>query len=118
MRIVVASDKFKGSATAAEAAAAIAAGLRRARPDLDVLELPVADGGDGTVSAALAAGYQPVVISAEGPAGEIVETIFALKDATAVVELADVAGLRRLRHTAPLTASTYGVGQVISAALD
>ena len=96
MRVVVAPDKFKGSATAAEVAAAVAAGLRQVRPDLDVVELPVADGGDGTVAAALAAGFAPVVTHAQGPMSEPVETTFALKDGTAVVELADVAGLRRL----------------------
>ncbi|HVB41693.1 MAG TPA: glycerate kinase [Streptosporangiaceae bacterium] len=118
-RVVVAPDKFKGSATAAEVAAALSAGLRRGRPELDVLELPVADGGDGTVAAALAAGFAPVAVTAAGPTGEPVETTFALKDGTAVVELADAAGLRRLPGGfAPLIASTYGVGQVIAAALD
>src|SRR6266567_7670309 len=130
MRVVVAPDKFKGSASAAQVAAAIAAGLRRARPDLDVVEMPVADGGDGTVAAALAAGFAPVRTTAEGPTAEgptaegptaeRVQATFALKAGTAVVELADVAGLRRLpgARPAPLTASTYGVGQVIAAALD
>ena len=69
MRVVVAPDKFKGSATAAEVAAALAAGLRRGRPDLEVVELPVADGGDGTVAAALAAGFAPVVTGAKGRVG-------------------------------------------------
>ncbi len=120
MRVVVAPDKFKGSATAAEAAAALATGLRRVRPDLDVAEVPVADGGDGTVAAALAAGFAPVRTTAEGPVGEPVATTFAVRDGTAVIEMADVAGLRRLPASgpAPLTASTYGVGQVIAAALD
>jgi glycerate 2-kinase len=120
MRVVVAPDKFKGSATAAQVAAALAVGLRQSRPDLEVVELPVADGGDGTVAAVLAAGFAPVVTIAEGPTGHPVETTFALKDAVAVIELADVAGLRRLPggEPAPLTASTYGVGQVIGAALD
>ena len=120
MRVVVAPDKFKGSATAAEVAAALAAGLRQIRPDLEIVELPVADGGDGTVAAALAAGFTPVVTVAEGPAGQPVEATFALRDAVAVIELADVAGLRRLPggQPAPLTASTYGVGQLIRAALD
>ncbi len=118
MRVVVAPDKFKGSATAAEAAAALAAGLRRVAPGLDIAEVPVADGGDGTVAAALAAGFAAVRVSAEGPVGEPVETEFAVRDGTAVIEMADVAGLRRLpAGFAPLTASTYGVGQVIMAAL-
>jgi len=120
MRIVVAPDKFKGSATAAEVAAAITAGLRRVRPDLDIAEIPVADGGDGTVAAALAAGFTPVRVTAEGPVGSQVETTFAMRGGTGVIEMADVAGLRRLPASgpAPLIASTYGVGQVIGAALD
>src|SRR5258706_640333 len=120
MRVVVAPDKFKGSATAQEVPAALAAGLRDARPDLDIAEVPVADGGDGTVAAALAAGFAAVGMTAEGPTGEPVETTFGLRDGTAVIELAAVAGLRRLPESgpAPLRASTYGVGQVIVAALD
>jgi glycerate 2-kinase len=117
--VVVAPDKFKGSVTAAQAAAAIAAGLRSARPELDVRELPIADGGEGTIDAAVYAGYVIVPVLAEGPTGEAVRTGFAGKDGTAVVELADEAGLRRLPGPpAPLTASTFGVGQVIEAALD
>lgn len=126
MRVVVAPDKFKGSVTAAQAAAALARGLRRERPDLDVSEVPVADGGDGTVAAALAAGFAPVRVTADGPCGDPVLATFALRGGTAVIELAEVAGLRRLpgwdparqAGLAPLTASTYGVGQVIAAALD
>jgi glycerate 2-kinase len=127
VRVVVAPDKFKGSATAQEVAAALTAGLLRAAPGLDVIQLPVADGGDGTVAAALAWGFEPVAVTAEGPVGDPVLTTFAVKDRTAIIELADVAGLRRLpgwppggrpAALAPLTASTYGVGQVIAAALD
>jgi glycerate kinase len=118
VRIVVAPDKFQGSATAAEAAAAIAAGLRAANPDLEVVEMPVADGGDGTVAAALAAGYRPVGVTADGPTGVPVATVLAMTGTTVVVELADVVGLRRLPGgPAPLTASTYGLGQVIAAAI-
>jgi glycerate kinase len=57
MHVVVAPDKFKGSLTVAEVAARIAAGIRAVAPDATVDEVPVADGGDGTVDAALAAGY-------------------------------------------------------------
>jgi glycerate 2-kinase len=123
MRVVVAPDKFKGSATAAEAAAALAAGLRRARPDLDVAEVPVADGGDGTVAAALAAGFSPVTVTVAGPLGRPVTAVLALRDGTAVIELASAAGLSCLPAPGPtaetsLAASTYGVGQLIAAALD
>ena len=120
MRVVLAPDKFKGSASAREVAGALAAGLRAARPDLEIAEFPVADGGDGTVAAAVAAGFAEIQVTAAGPVGDPVGTSFALRGRTAVVELADVTGLRRLPGPglAPLTASTFGVGQVITAALD
>ncbi|MHB1596466.1 MAG: glycerate kinase, partial [Streptosporangiaceae bacterium] len=120
VRVVVAPDKFKGSASAREVAGALATGLRAARPDLEIAELPVADGGDGTVAAAVAAGFAGIPVTAAGPVGDPVGTSFALRGRIAVVELADVTGLRRLPGPgfAPLTASTFGVGQVIAAALD
>src|SRR5258708_39598195 len=101
MRVVVAADKFKGSATAPEVAAALAAGLRAARPHLEIAEVPVADGGDGTVAAALAAGFAAVGATAEGPTGEPVETTFGLRDGTAVIELARLARRRRRPGSGP-----------------
>src|SRR5450755_1124239 len=111
MRIVVAPDKFKGSLSAPDVAHAVAAGLLASRPDLEVVELPVADGGDGTVAAAIQAGYDRVDVQAAGPTGEPVLAAFAIRDGTAVVELADVVGLQRLSggRAAPLEASTYGL---------
>ena len=117
--MLVAPDKFKDSVTAAQAAAALRAGLLSERPFLHVLPLPVADGGEGTLDAAVSAGLQIMPVLVQGPTGDEVETGFAFGDGTAVVELADVSGLRRLPDgKAPLTASTFGVGQVIAAALD
>jgi glycerate 2-kinase len=120
VRVVVAPDKFKGSLTAAQVAARVAAGLARAAPGVEVAQVPVADGGDGTVDAALSAGYRRVPVRAEGPTGEPVDTAYAERDGVAVVELANVSGLGRLPggRPAPLTASSYGTGQVMRAALD
>lgn len=119
-KIVVAPDKFKGSLTAVQAAQAIADGLRRRGVDIDVVQLPVADGGDGTVAAALAAGYERRTATVQGPTGEPVEAAFAVRGEQAVLELAEASGLSRLPHgtLAPLTASTYGTGQLLLAALD
>ncbi|WP_051400108.1 glycerate kinase [Haloechinothrix halophila] len=119
-QVVIAPDKFKGSLSAPEVAAHVAAGLRRARPGLDVREVPVADGGDGTLDAALAAGFTRVPVRASGPTGEAVDTAYARRGGTAVVELADVSGLSRLpgRRLAPLAATSFGTGEVIRAALD
>ena len=118
--MVVAPDKFKGSLTAAQVADRVAAGLIRGTPGIEVAKVPVADGGDGTLEAALSAGYRHVPVRAEGPTGEPVDTAYAERDGVAVVELADVSGLRRLPggRLAARTASSYGTGQVLRAALD
>jgi glycerate kinase len=117
--VLVAPDKFKGSLTAAEVADAVAAGIRRARPDVHIEAVPVADGGDGTVAAAIAAGFDYVPVVASGPTGEPVHTGFARREDQAVVEMADVAGLVRLPGgiSAPLTASSRGAGEVVAAAV-
>ena len=120
MRVLVAPDKFKGSLTAAEVAAAVTAGLLDARPDLEVVQVPIADGGDGTVVAALTAGYARVEVDGVGPTGLPVRTAYALAGPRAVVELADVVGLSRLPEGRldPLGASTFGLGVVVRAAVE
>ncbi len=120
MRIVVAPDKFKGSLTAREVAARVAAGIAEEAPDAEVVQVPVADGGDGTLDAALAAGYALVEVRAQGPTGDRVDTAFAARDGVAVVEMADVSGLRLLLpdRLDALRASSYGTGEVVRAALD
>ena len=117
--VLIASDKFKGSLTAAQVADAVAEGVRRARPDARVESVPVADGGDGTIAAALAAGFEHVPVVASGPTGEPVHTGYARRADLAVVEMADVAGLTRLPGgvLAPLHASSRGVGEVMAAAV-
>ncbi|TNC28991.1 glycerate kinase [Amycolatopsis alkalitolerans] len=117
-RVVIAPDKFKGSLPATEVADAIAAGLRRVRPEVQTLECPIADGGDGTVAAAVAAGFEYVLAEATGPTGERVRTGYARKDGTAIVELAAVSGLSMMAELAPLTANTLGVGELVTRALD
>ncbi|MEU3423650.1 glycerate kinase [Streptomyces murinus] len=119
-RVLIAADKFKGSLTAVQVAERVTAGLRRVVPDLAVEALPVADGGDGTVAAAVAAGFERREVRVAGPLGEPVTAAFALREGTAVVEMAEASGLHRLPAGvfAPLTASTYGSGELLRAALD
>ncbi|GGU32588.1 MULTISPECIES: glycerate kinase [Streptomyces] len=119
-RVLVAADKFKGSLTAVEVAERVTAGLRRVVPGVRVEALPVADGGDGTVAAAVAAGFERREVRVAGPLGAEVTAAFALRDGTAVVEMAEASGLQRLPAGvfAPLTASTYGSGELLRAALD
>lgn len=119
-RVLIAADKFKGSLTAVEVAERVTAGLRRAAPGVEVESLPVADGGDGTVAAAVAAGFERHEVRVAGPLGHEVTAAFALRGDTAVVEMAEASGLQRLPAGvfAPLTASTYGSGELLRAALD
>lgn len=118
--VVIAPDKFKGSLTAAEAAERIAAGILRAAPGTELRLLPVADGGEGTVLAALAAGFRRVELTVSGPTGEPVRASIAVKDGTAVVEAAQASGLTLLPGgtRAPLTAGSHGTGQLIARALE
>ncbi|MFC5816361.1 glycerate kinase [Nonomuraea harbinensis] len=111
--VLVAPDKFKGSLTAAEVAATVAAAL-----GVPAVELPVADGGDGTVDAAVAAGFDRVTVRVTGPTGEPVDASYARRGETAVVELAEASGLRRLpAGPEPLTATSHGTGELIADAV-
>jgi glycerate 2-kinase len=120
MRIVVAPDKFKGSLPAAGVAAAVAAGLRSVAGDAEIITLPVADGGDGTVDAAVAAGFERVPVDAAGAEGEPVRASYARRGEVAVIEMAGVCGLARLPRgrLVPLTASSFGAGEVVRVALE
>ena len=119
-RVLIAADKFKGSLTAVQVAERVTAGLRRVAPRVEVEALPVADGGDGTVDAAVAAGFERREVRVAGPLGHEITAAFALRDDTAVVEMAEASGLQRLPagSFAPLTSSTYGSGELLLAALD
>jgi glycerate kinase len=120
--VLLAPDKFKGSLSAIEVAGALRRGLLARRPELDVRELPVADGGEGTLDAARAAGFDAVPVTATGPTGAPVLTWYARRGDSAVVELADVSGLSRLAHPPTshdaLRATSRGTGEVLRAALD
>jgi len=121
MKVVAAPNPFKGSLGSPAAARAIARGVRRAWPEAEVAEVPVADGGEGTVEALVAAaGGELVQLTVEGPLGDPVEAEFGLIDGgrTAVVELASSSGLPLVPNSRrdPRVTSTYGFGQVLEAA--
>jgi glycerate kinase len=118
--VLVAPDSFKGTFSAREAAAAIAAGLRAA--GREVRELPVADGGEGTMEVLVAAlGGEVRTITASDPLGRPVEAGFALlPDGSAVVEMAQASGLSLVDESErdAWTASTRGTGELIAAAVE
>jgi glycerate 2-kinase len=114
----VAPDKFRGSLTAAEAAAAMAAGLETA--GFEARRIPLADGGDGTLDALVATrGGSLRTARVTGPLGDPVEAHWALlPDGTAIVEMARASGLALVdTRNDPLRASTRGTGELIGAAL-
>jgi glycerate 2-kinase len=116
-RAVVCPDKFRGTLRADEVATAMAAGVRRAGFD-DVVEMPLADGGEGTLDTLLAArGGSRRTTRVTGPLGEPVDAHWGvLTGGTAVVEMAQASGLALVsRHNDPLRASTRGTGELIAA---
>ncbi|MGA0568226.1 glycerate kinase [Rathayibacter sp. KR2-224] len=127
MRIVIAPDSFKGSATAVQVAEALAAGWRSVHPDDELVELPMADGGEGTLDAFELAvpGAKRMPVEVTGPNGGRVKASWmllpptnGLPGGTGVVELAETSGLTLLERLDPLGAHTLGFGQAIADALD
>ena len=119
-RVLLAPDKFKGTLTAAQVASHLARGISSVRPDADIVVVPVSDGGDGLLDAAIAAGFESVPLRASGPTGEPVESTYVRRDTEAVIEMAEICGLVLLPEQlpAPMTATSRGVGEAIVAALD
>ncbi len=118
--ILVCPDSFKGSISAPDAASAIARGLVAARPEITPILLPVADGGEGTLDA-LCPPDARVSVAVHDPFGRpITAELGMLGGETAVVEMAQAAGLTLIAEEErdPLRASTGGVGEMIAAALD
>jgi glycerate kinase len=126
MRVVCAPNAFKGTLTAAAAAAAMARGVRRSLPDAEILEVPVADGGDGTLDVLLAAAGRDARVDqvrVTGPLGDPVTARLGwVAPGVAVVELADGSGLRLLgRAPTPadaLRATSRGAGEMVARALE
>ena len=115
-RVVVAPDRFKGSLTAAQVAEHLSVGLRAAHPDLDLVQIPIADGGDGTVDAAVAAGFVRHTFLVTGPLGEPVAADVAMRDDVAVVELAQASGMSiDAGPQDPLRATSRGTGELLVA---
>jgi len=121
MRVVVAPDSFKGSIGAAEAAAALAAGWRGERPGDELVCLPLADGGEGTLrvlaAADPAARWHPVRVTGPG-GGTVPSRWLERRDGTGYVELAQASGLPLMAALDPLGAQTTGTGELIARALD
>ena len=123
MKIVIAPQSFKGSLSAAKVALAIDRGIKRVLPDAETILLPMADGGEGTVSA-LVEGTHGRIISSEvtGPLGEKVTAEWGIlgNKTSAIIEMAAASGITLVPREKlnPLIATTFGTGELIRAALD
>ncbi len=122
VKIVIAPDSFKGSLTALEVCQAAAAGIARIDGDLQVVQVPMADGGEGTVQSLVdATGGELLTERVTGPLGEPVEATYGLlgDGETAVIEMAAASGLTLVpeEQRNPLATTTYGTGELMRAAL-
>src|SRR5437763_6988019 len=116
MRILIAPDKFKGSVSAQEVADNIALGVRDAISDAAIEIAPMADGGEGTADAICKArGGKCVTCSAHGPLGDPIEASYVWLGESAVMEMSEAAGMRRLKNDVRdvLRANTFGVGEML-----
>ena len=123
MKIIVAPDSYKGNMTAGEACAAIEEGILRADKNVEVIKLPLADGGEGTAKALTeAADGRFLEASVKGPFGEQVTAVFGLIHGgeIAVLDLASASGIELIPREKlnPMKATTFGTGELVSAALD
>ena len=120
MKIVIAPDSFKGSATSIEIATWIESGIHSVIPECETVKIAIGDGGEGTLDALLSAGFESHEIVVRGPTSETVQAKFGMRYSTALIELAQASGLSQLpgKIFEPLTASSYGTGELIRAALD
>lgn len=120
MKIVVASDSFKGSLTSQEVALAVTCGIRAVRPDAAVIALNVADGGEGLVRAIIdTMGGELVTASVNDPLGRPIQAQYGITGTTAIMEMAAASGLPLLRteERNPWITSSYGTGEMIMDAI-
>lgn len=122
MKITVAMDSFKGSLTSLEAGNAVKSGILRACPDAEVSVLPLADGGEGTLDCiAPFVGGSEILLTVTGPSGTPVDSsyIYVPSDGCAYIEMARASGLTLVRESSrdPLTATSYGTGELIADAV-
>ena len=120
MKIVFAIDSFKGSLSSVEAGNAAADGARRVFPDAECVVRPLADGGEGTVGTLVSGlGGELRKVRVTGPAGRPVEAVYGKVGGTAVMEMAEAAGITLVpaEERNPLVATTFGVGEMIRDAI-
>jgi glycerate kinase len=120
MKIVIAPDSFKGSASSSDIAAWIEAGIHSVIPTCEIVKIAIGDGGEGSLDAIVHAGFTAFTSEVLGPLGNPVSAQIAIKGETAFIEMAQASGLSQLPGgvKSPLAASSFGTGQLILHALD
>lgn len=114
MKFVLAPDSFKGTISALEASTIMKNKILKHYPSAIVEELPIADGGEGSVDAVLRGiGGEKIYCKSTGPFGEKLKVYYGMKETTAIIEMASCAGITIPDHLDPSHATTYGVGSVI-----
>ncbi|MHC5372351.1 glycerate kinase [Enterococcus sp. LJL120] len=121
-KIIIAMDSFKGSGTSSQVASWVAQGIRQVNQQLEIQEIPIADGGEGTVEA-LVQGLQGQIkeVVVRGPLGKKVTACYGLlPNQQAVIEMAEASGLALINPESDdvFQASTYGVGELLLAAIE
>lgn len=120
MKIVIASDSFKGSLTSVEVAQAATRGIKAVYPDCEVVAVNVADGGEGTVEAIVdALGGEIICTSVSDPLGRPIQANYGIAGEKAIIEMAAASGLPLLQPAErnPWMTSTYGTGEMIMDAI-
>lgn len=119
-KIIIAPDSFKGSLSATEVCDIVGGAFKEKFPDINIVKIPIADGGEGTVEAYLSIfGGEKVYCEVESPLGRRINAYYGiLSDKTAVIEMAQASGITIEDENNALLASTYGTGELIKNALD
>lgn len=120
MKIVIACDSFKSSASSIAVATSLAEGVLALIPECEIAAFAIGDGGEGTLDALLNYGFKAYEYKVTGPLGNLVTARIAIRGEVAIVEMAEASGLSQLPHhdLAPLTATSFGTGELIAKALD
>ncbi len=123
MKVVIAIDSFKGSLSSVDAGMAAAEGIKKAIPEAETIVRPVADGGEGTVDAlCYGLGGLNMTVDVTGPLGDKVKAGYGIvpSDRTAIIEISSAAGITLVEEDKrnPMYTTTYGVGEIISDAID
>jgi len=123
MRIVIAPDSFKECLSASQVASAIEKGIRRITPEVEIINIPVADGGEGTVEAlVVATGGKIIPTPSVDALGRSIQSYYGIlgDGKTAIIEMAAASGLELLtpEERNPLITSTYGTGLILKSVMD